>query len=218
MANTLLAPDALVDDNGAHIICPTLQHCGTQTSRAEELLRWYRNVLGQQPTLSADPPAVPFPATWTTNDEHHHRMGFFSVPGCRDQFDMTAPGVQHIAWEYEDLDDLLESVMRIKALGIEPVFCVNHRISFAAYFRDPDGFLVELFTDAFGDHAKSMELQLNSDELRANPPGVPWDPQQLYEARRAGASREELYERSLAGEFAPAGAHAHDIDGKIPKA
>lgn len=211
MANAIVAFDELVDDNGTRIIAPTLQHLGMQTSRVEEMLRWYRNVLGQQVTLEAVPPAVPVPGKWTSNDWAHHRMGFFDVPGVRDKFDMTAPCPNHIAWEFEDIDDFLESVVRIKALGIHPAFTVNHLITFASYYRDPDGNLVELLTDAWGDHEKSMEIQLNSDDLRANPPGVPFDFEKMYEARQAGASLDELRERSYAGEWAPAGAPNHDI-------
>ena len=39
MANTIVALDELVDDNGAHIICPDAAALGMQTSRVEEMLR-----------------------------------------------------------------------------------------------------------------------------------------------------------------------------------
>jgi catechol 2,3-dioxygenase len=174
------------------------------------MLAWYRAVLGQQPTLAADPPATPMPGVWTTNDWAHHRMGFFKAP-VADQIDPTSPGTNHIAWEFEYIDDWLSSVMRIKALGIEPAFTVNHLISIAAYYKDPDGNLVELLTDAFGDHDKSMDVQLNSDELRANPPGVPFDFVKMFEAREGGADLEELNARSRAGEWTPQGAPTHAV-------
>jgi catechol 2,3-dioxygenase-like lactoylglutathione lyase family enzyme len=213
MANTIVDPEQLVDDKGSRIICPTLHHTGTITSQPEVLLAWYRNVLGQQPTLEGGPPEVPMPAVWTTNDWAHHRMGFFKMPNMEDKkFDMTSPGIQHVAWEYETLDDLLETVLRLRKLGIIEQYCVNHIITFAAYYRDPDDNLVELLTDGFGDHEKSMEVQLTSDALRANPPGVPFDPEGVYQARQDGATLEELHERTLAGEFLPAAnARAHDL-------
>jgi catechol 2,3-dioxygenase len=211
MSHTIVAAEELVDDNGTRIICPTLHHTGNSSSRPEELLAWYRNVLGQQPTLSGVPPQVPVPGTWTTNDDAHHRMGFFKVPGVRDQVDQTSPGINHVAWEYETIDDLLETVMRLKDLGIVYKYCVNHMISFAAYYRDPDDNLVELLTDGYADHAKSLEIQLTSEELRANPPGVPFDPEPMLAARQAGASLEELHERSLSGEWTPGGATNHDM-------
>jgi catechol 2,3-dioxygenase len=201
--NTLVAE--VVDDNGTRIVCPTLSHTGNATPRQEEMLRWYRNVLGQQATLEANPPATPQRSVWTSNDETHHRMGFFAYPGLEDRVNRKSPGVNHTAWEYPSIDDLLDTWERLQALGITPEFTVDHGITFAFYYYDPDGNLVELMTDAFGDHAKSMEFQLTSQELRANPPGTPVDPARLIEARRGGMELEELHRRAYAGEFTPEG-------------
>jgi len=203
--------DAILDDNGAQVVCPTLSHTGNGTPRQTEMLAWYRNVLGQRPTLEADPPATPFPSVWTTNDEMHHRMGFFAIPNLQDQVDRTSPGVNHTAWEYQSIDDLLETWERLQNLDIKPAFTVDHGITIAFYYNDPDGNLVELFTDAFGDHRKSMEFIRTSEALRANPPGTPVDPALLLAQRRAGVSLEDLHERAYAGEFAPAGAPSHNI-------
>ena|SRR2546423_7121269 len=208
--NTLEAE--VLDDNGARVICPTLNHTGTQTPRRAEMLRWYRNVLGQQPTIEGSPPATPFPSVFTTNDHMHHRMGFFSVPGLEDEVNRFSPGINHVAWEYETIDDLLESWQRLQNLGIKPVFTVDHGNTFAFYYRDPDGSLVELNADAHGDHAKSLEFTLTSQEFRANPPGTPVDPAKLIEARKGGLTLEELHRRAYAGEFSPEdGASTHDV-------
>jgi len=203
-ATNTLASEVL-DDNGARVACPKLSHTGNATPRQAEMLRWYRNVLGQQPTLEAEPPATPQPAVWTSNDDTHHRMGFFAYPGLEDKVNRSSPGINHTAWEYETIDDLLETWERLQKLGIEPEFTVDHGITIAFYYYDPDGNLVELMTDAYGDHAKSMEVQLTSQELRANPPGTPVDPARLIEARRAGMSLEELHRRAYAGEYTPEG-------------
>ncbi len=202
MSQTQLAAEVL-DDNGNRVVCPTLNHTGNATPRREEMLAWYRNVLGQQTVLHAEPPATPFVATWTTNDHMHHRMGFFAYTGLDEAVKRSNVGVQHTAWEYETIDDLLESWERVQALGIKPVFTVDHGTTFAFYYRDPDGNLVELNTDAWGDHAKSLEVNLTSEEVQANPPGIAVDPGRLLEARRAGMSLEELHERAYAGEFSP---------------
>ncbi len=211
MADTLTAQEPLIDENGAQIIAPTLHHTGNVTSRPEEMLDWYRKVLGQYTTLIAAPPATPMPGVWTTNDWAHHRMGFFKFP-VKDQLDPSGPHVNHVAWEYDNVDDWLESVMRIKALGIMPAFCVNHLTTFASYYRDPDGNLVELLTDGFGDHAKSLDAQLHSEEVQANPPGVPFDFTLMYAARQEGATLDELRIRSRAGEWTPADAPNHDVN------
>ena len=208
---TKLLPDP-VDSKGAPVICPRLHHTGNQTPRKQEMLRWYRDVLGQQPTLEVVPPQGVWDTSWTTNDEMHHRMGFVAVPGLDLEQTKTSPGVQHVAWEYASIDDLLESWERMTAIGIEPSFAVNHLITFAFYYRDPDGNLVELLADAWDDHEKSRDVWLNDPRAAANPPGTPVDPGKLLEARRNGMSLDELRERSYAGEFRPAdGAAVHDF-------
>ncbi len=201
------------DDNGTLVISPTLHHTGNQTARMDEMMRWYRNVLGQVETLSGVPPQTVFPSVWTSNDEAHHRMGFLKLPTVEaTEFSGVTPGVQHTAWEYESIDDLLASWQRIAKLGINPLFCVNHGISYAFYYKDPDGNMVELLCDAFGDHAKSKHVILTSEAVRANPAGMPVDPNLLLKARQDGASIDELYERSYGGEFKPGdGGRVHDL-------
>jgi catechol 2,3-dioxygenase-like lactoylglutathione lyase family enzyme len=202
-----------VDDNGTPVIAPTLHHTGNQTARMDEMLAWYRNVLGQVETLSGVPPQTVFPSVWTSNDWAHHRMGFLKTPTVEaTEFSATSPGVQHTAWEYASLDDLLSSWERITKVGINPLFCVNHGISYAFYYRDPDGNLVELLCDAFGDHERSKEVILTNDAVRSNPAGTPVDPNKLAEARRAGMDLDEIYERSYAGELSPdGGGKAHHL-------
>ncbi len=112
------APESeLLDENGKRVICPTLHHTGNLTARKDEMLRWYRNVLGQQPGVTSEPPGVPWEITWTTNDWAHHRMGFGAMPGVGLEVDPSSPGVGHVAWEYGSIDDLLESWERIRGLG-----------------------------------------------------------------------------------------------------
>ncbi len=202
---TLESQEQLLDDNGVHIICPTLHHTGNQTARREEMLHWYYNVLGQRPTVEGHPPRPPQRATWTTNDWAHHRMGFFETHGIDPDAkpSTTTPGTQHVAWEYESVDSLLESWDRLEKLGIKPVFAVDHGPSIAFYYRDPDGNLVELLCDAFGDHERSLAMA-QSEQVWNNPPGIPVDPRRMLEARRGGMSWEDLHERAYAGEFLPA--------------
>jgi catechol-2,3-dioxygenase len=202
MTTTSTLPE-ITDDNGVRVVGPTIHHCGYQTPRKAEMLRWYRNVLGQYPTLEVVPPQGVWDTSWTTNDENHHRMGFVAVPGLKMEIDQKSPGLQHLAWEYASVDDLLESWERMKKLGIEPQFAVNHLITFAFYYRDPDGNLVELLADAWDDHDKSRDCWMNDPRAAANPPGIPVDPGKLLEARRNGISLDDLRERSYLGEFSP---------------
>jgi catechol 2,3-dioxygenase len=78
------------------------------------------------------------------------------------------------------------------------------------YYTDPDGNSVELQHDNFGDWEKSREWMRSSPQMVANPIGVPVDPEKMIEARKAGASVEEIHERAYAGEW-PA-----EFDPRVP--
>jgi len=60
---------------------------------------------------------------------------------------------------------------------------------------------VELQHDNFGDWEKSKEWMRTSLQAVENPIGVAVDPEKMIEARKAGASVEEIHERAYAGEW-----------------
>jgi len=183
-------------------ITPVLHHFGIATTRPDEMIAWYRDVLGMEIVARTSDPLPSM--TFVTNDDHHHRGGFFAPPTVSDDPDKLAHArVQHLAWEYEDLDDLLASWQRIAALGIEPVSSWCHGPSFAFYYKDPDNNTIELLADAYGDHARSY-AHTQQPEWIAKPNGVAVDPYKVLAARAAGATLDELRERGLAGEYAPA--------------
>ena len=76
-------------------------------------------------------------------------------------------------------------------------------MTFSYYYPDPDGNLVELQVDNFGDWSKSSDWMRTSEEFHANPIGVFVDPGLVAEAAAAGASFEDIHARATAGEFAP---------------
>jgi hypothetical protein len=51
--------------------------------------------------------------------------------------------------KYGSFDDLMLSFARLKDLGIEPEFCLNHGVATSFYYADPDQNLVELQVDNF---------------------------------------------------------------------
>jgi hypothetical protein len=72
------------------------------------------------------------------------------------------------------------------------------------YYADPDGNLVELQVDNFGDTAGSLAF-MRGPEFLANPVGTDVDVAKLIAARQAGADLGELHRRAYAGEFIPDG-------------
>jgi catechol 2,3-dioxygenase len=177
---------------------------------SSEPLRWYATVLGMTPNLQVatalgQEGAAPVAGAWVTNDRANHRLALVSLPGLTADPDWKAhTRLQHVAFEYATLDELLSSYARLKGLGIEPVLAVDHGATTAFYYEDSDRNSVELLVDNFGGWDASSEYLRTAPTMQANSLGTPVDPGKMLEARRAGASVEEVHRRAYAGEYAPA--------------
>jgi catechol-2,3-dioxygenase len=144
-------------------------------------------------------------AEFVSNDRANHRIAIFSVAALQEDADKHGHvRLQHMAFEYGTIDEFLSSYARIKGLGIEPVFTTDHGPTTSFYYEDPDGNLVELFVDNFGNWDKSSEFMWSAPEWAANALGTPVDPDKLVAARQSGMARDELHRRAYAGEFPPA--------------
>jgi catechol 2,3-dioxygenase-like lactoylglutathione lyase family enzyme len=207
MSNTQ-STGAVADASARPVICPKLHHTGALTTRVEEMADWYAKVLGMTVVLrSANSGGIGVSSIYVTNDDAHHRHGFQNPPGglIADPDEVRKYSrIGHYAWEYDSLDDLLISWDRISVEhGIDPVGCVDHGVSFAFYYKDPDNNTVELLADAYGDHEESLR-RMGDERMVSNPMGRWVDPARLLEEQRKGATLSELHERSMAGEFEPA--------------
>jgi catechol 2,3-dioxygenase len=175
---------------------PKLHHINLKTTRLQEMVDWYQKVVGADVVFQ-------FPGgAWLTNDEANHRIAFLSSPQMSDDPEkISHTGMHHSAFEYDSIDDLLAAYTRLKAEGIEPHATLDHGMTTSFYYVDPDGNSLELQSDNFGGWEESKEWMRTSPQMAANPIGVPVDPEKLIEARKAGASVEEIHERAYAGEW-----------------
>ena len=108
-----------------------------------------------------------------------------------------AVGVEHFAFTYATLDDLLDQYERMKAKGILPYWTINHGMTLSAYYRDPDGNQVETQVDTLTlDEAEQF---MASPAFAANPIGIDVDFDSLVARRRAGESVEALTDYTTAG-------------------
>jgi catechol-2,3-dioxygenase len=180
------------------LIRPIFHHFGIVTAHLQETLDWYAKVLGMMTVQSSHG------LLFLSNDRAHHRLAVISLPGTRDDSDSRLHAkLQHVAFEYATIDDLLISWERLKGLLIEPVLATDHGPTTAFYYQDPDGNSIELFTDNFGDWDQSSDYIRTSPEFQRNPMGTFVDPEQMMAARKAGATAAELHRRASAGEFPP---------------
>ena len=171
--------------------------------------QWYATVLGMSVVFETSSPLgkdspIKASAAWVTNDAANHRIGLIEMPQLTQDPQRSAhTRLQHIAFEYASLDDLLATYVRLKEEGILPLLAADHGPTLSMYYADPDGNSVELFADNFGDWAKSGHFMRTSPEFADRPMGSYTDPDKLVQARAGGASTEEIHHRAYAGEFAP---------------
>jgi len=176
-----------------------LAHVVRRTSRFEELVRWYCTVLGAEVVHSDGMLA------FLTYDDEHHRIAIAGIPDLPEQPGMAA-GTDHIAFTYADLGDLLHTFRRLKALGIEPYWCINHGPTTSLYYKDPDGSKVELQVDNLPT-VDAIDTWMRSGDFAANPIGVVFDPEELVAGYEAGEPLEKLTARPPL----PAGATPFDM-------
>jgi len=124
-------------------------HAVLRTTRFKEMTEWYRTVLNAKIAYENN-----FLAFMTYDDEHH-RIAIAAFPGVIERASHSA-GLDHLAYTYGSLGDLVATYERLKEAGITPVVTINHGITTSMYYRDPDGNKVELQIDNYDD-AQAMK-------------------------------------------------------------
>lgn len=159
-------------------------HVVLRTSRFEEMKRWWCTVL--EAHVVFENPMLAF----ITYDDEHHRLALVNLPGLSDRPEQSC-GLEHLAYTYASLGDLLETYVRLRDGGITPYWCINHGPTTSMYFRDPDGNQVELQVDNFPS-VEALNAWFRTDAFAKNPIGVDYDPEKLLARFRAGEPLAEL--------------------------
>ena len=169
-----------------------LAHCVVRTppEHYAEMVEWYRTVLEAEPVF--ENPFICF----MTYDDEHHRIAIAAVPGLGERPKKTV-GVEHIAFTYATLSDLVHTYERLAGLDITPALPIHHGPTLSLYYDDPDGNRVELQIDVF-DRREDQDAFFESDRFAQNPIGVVFDPAELARRFRAGVPESEL-KRPLEG-------------------
>jgi catechol-2,3-dioxygenase len=173
------------------IRAPTkLAHFVIRSKRYEETVDWYRTVLGARVVFSN--PKLAF----LTYDDEHHRVAVANVPWLEEP-SPAAAGVDHIAFTFGSLEDLLHTYRRLKAAGILPYWSINHGPTTSLYYRDPNGIQVELQIDNFATEA-ALAAWMRSGAFQQNPIGVGFDPEVLCARFDRGDPLDQLLKQGSA--------------------
>jgi len=161
-------------------------HYVIKTKQMDRMVKWYEAVLGAHIVFRSD-----F-ICFMTYDHEHHRVAFIQLP--QDVELQPGGSIDHVAYAYRDLGELLANYYRLKEQGIEPVRMINHGPTISFYYRDPDRVMLELQVDNFSTAEESTAF-FHSDEFRENPIGTWVDPDKLRADWEAGVPWEEIRKR-----------------------
>lgn len=169
-----------------------LAHFVLRTSRFQEMIDWYKTVLGAEAAFQNEILA------FLSYDDEHHRVAFLNMPDLAEQQEGVA-GFHHAAFTYSSLSDLMATYKRLRDVGIKPIFPINHGPTTSMYYQDPDGNQIELQVDNY-DQIEDATAFFYSPAFAENPIGVEFDPEDLLRRVEAGEDEEVLKRRPDIGQ------------------
>jgi catechol-2,3-dioxygenase len=167
-------------------------HIVYRTRRFDEMIRWYEKVF--EAKVQYRNPVLAF----LTYDDEHHRFAFANLsaldPAGGSAAGKKDTGVDHVAYTYASLRDLLDTYTRLKREGIVPYWPIRHGPTLSLYYKDPDGNRLEFQVDCFAS-AEEANAYMRGEAFAANPIGVPFNPDELVEQFRKGVPEAKLLAR-----------------------
>ena len=159
-------------------------HIVLRSGHVREGIDFYGQVLGMRVVAGGEHGAA------LSHDGEHHRLLLLGVPAADRK---PGPGLEHFACKARSLADLLGNYKRLAASGIEPYVAIHHGGTLSIYYRDPDLNQVEIFIDTLPIDV-AMEY-MDTEAFRANPIGIPFNPQDLLTRYEQGEPIESLLQQ-----------------------
>jgi glyoxylase I family protein len=149
-----------------------IHHVAYRCKDAKETVDFYQRVLNMEFTVAFAEDRVP---STKEPDPYMHVfldagmgniLAFFELPTRPEmgRDESTPEWVQHIAFEVEDYDALLEAKKQVEAEGLDVIGPTNHGIFQSIYFFDPNGHRLELVANT--------QTQEQIDELKRVAPDM----------------------------------------------
>jgi len=136
-----------------------IHHVGLRASNPAASAEFYRDVLGME-IVGGSSPDHPFGATAFLSsrpDQESHEIALFANPAFA-----------HVAFKVSSLTELRSLHARVVERNIPIKFAANHGVSFAFYFDDPDGNMIEVYwptRDLSGKQSPVETLQPQMEPL-----------------------------------------------------
>ena len=159
-------------------------HAVLNTNNLEAMRKWYSAVLGAE-TMFANDRIV-----FITYDDEHHRIALIKRPNLKPAVQGTV-GLDHLAYAYNSLTELVDAYERLKSAGIVPRSTVNHGPTTSLYYDDPDGNGVELQVDNF-DSVDELNDWFASGVFTRNQFGAEFDMDDISRRLREGVPEPDL--------------------------
>lgn len=161
----------------------TFAHIVYRTYQFDEMLAWYLAVLGGR--VQYQNPAIAF----VTYDEEHHRVALVNLGMLKEEAEEKVPrgrpGVDHVAYGYAGLRELMGKYAQLKERRILPYWSIHHGITVSLYYADPDGNQMEFQADCFPTVADANAF-MHGPHFEANPIGVEFDPEVMLARLQLG--------------------------------
>ncbi|CAL5873686.1 uncharacterized protein PFLUO_LOCUS7968 [Penicillium psychrofluorescens] len=189
-----MSPSAVADfdEPSAKVLSPaSLAHVVLRTANLERMVDFYTTFLGGTVTYGNEV------ISFIRYDDEHHRIALIGIPSTEPK-KPTSCGLEHIAFTFNSLSDLLASYRHRKARNIAPVWCVNHGPTTSIYYKDPDGNMLETQVDNF-DTVDDANAFMMSKAFAENPIGTDFDAEELIQAISRGEDERVLKKRREIG-------------------
>ena len=168
-----------------------LAHILLKTAQPTEMIDFYVRFLGGK--IAFRTPRMAF----ISYDEEHHRIAIAAMPNTTPK-EPASSGLEHVAFTYDTLDDLVLAYEQRKTLNMHPIWCVNHGPTTSIYYQDPDGNHIETQVDNF-DTADETTQYMMSQEFADNSVGFDFDIDELVVRVRSGEDHRSIKRRIGSG-------------------
>lgn len=172
-----------------------LAHIFLRTDNFQQMIDYYLAFLGAHVVYQNENIA------FLTYDDEHHRIALLKVPANTTTSSPSPPasrGLEHIAFTFDSLSELLLAYRQRKQLGMLPVWPVNHGPTTSIYYQDPDGNRIETQIDNFAKPEDATAF-MASEAFAENPFGTDFDPEEWIARLERGESEQVLMKRVESG-------------------